>query len=372
MTASTVAIVLPPREAFSPTATGAVGLIVHLLARTADGFAPRVFGTPVAAPFDDVRFTPVAPALRLAGQAIRYAVGVACALRRDPPALIEVHNRPDVALHLAGALPTVPVSLFLHNDPQGMRRARTPAERTVLLARLARVVTVSAWLRGRLLEGVADGPTVDVLPNCLDLARLPPPADPRERLILFAGRIVSDKGADVFVRACARALPALPGWRAAMLGADRFGAASPVTPYVRRLRQEAAAAGVAMEGWRPHAEVLAAMARAAIVAVPSRWPEPFGLTALEAMASGAALLCAPRGGLPEVTGEAALAIDPDDPAALTAAIVALANDPARQASLGAAGRARAARFDVRQAAATLAALRRQTLAAWPHRIAPPI
>jgi UDP-glucose:(glucosyl)LPS alpha-1,2-glucosyltransferase len=366
-----VAIILPPREAFSPLATGAVGLVVHRLARAVEGFAAHVFGTPIADPFPDVAFTPVRPAMLPVGPQQRYAAALARRLRRAPPALIEVHNRPDVALALARALYPVPVSLFLHNDPQGMRRARTPAERAALLARLARVVTVSAYLRGRLLEGLVDGADVAVVPNCLDLRRLPAPGA-REKLILFAGRVVSDKGADTFVQACARALPRLPGWRAAMLGADRFGAGSPDTPFIRALRRQAAAAGVAMEGWRPHEDVLAAMARAAAVVVPSRWPEPFGLTALEAMASGAALLCAPRGGLPEVTGDAAIPIDPDDPAALAEAIVALAGDPARRSALGAAGRARAARFDVRTVAETLAALRRQTLAAWPRETARPI
>ena len=103
------------------------------------------------------------------------------------------------------------------------------------------------------------------------------------------------------------------------------------------------------------------MARAAIVIVPSRWPEPFGLTALEAMASGAALICSARGALPEVAGEAALYADPDDPDALAEAITLLARDPERRAALGAAGRERARRFDVGQAAAALRALRRAVL-----------
>ena len=366
-----VAIVLPPREAFSPDATGAVGLVVHRLARAGDGFAARVLGSPTPNPFADVCFAAVRPAWLPAGQSQRYAAGVARLLRGAPPALVEVHNRPEVALSLARALPDLPVSLFLHNDPQGMRRARTPAQRATLLARLARVVTVSAWLRGRLLAGLVDGAEVAVLPNGIDVGALPAAAA-REKLILFAGRVVSDKGADSFVRACARALPVLPGWRAAMLGADRFGADSPETPYVRALRRDAAAAGVVMTGWQPHAAVLAAMARAAIVVVPSRWPEPFGLTALEAMASGAALLCAPRGGLPEVTGDAAVGIDPDDPAGIAAAIVALAGDATLRDALGAAGRARAARFDLGATAATLGGLRRQTLAAWPHACRRPI
>ncbi len=354
-----IAIVLPPREAFSPAATGAVGLVVHQLARIAPCI---VLGLATPAPFDDVAFRPVRLARLPFGQSRRYAIGIARLLRRDPPTLIEVHARPEIALSLARAFPSVPVSLFLHNDPAVMPLARTPGERTALRRRLAGIVTVSDYLRRRFLEGGTEA-AVDVLPNGIDL---PVAADgPRDNLVLFAGRIVADKGPDAFIRACARALPALPGWRAEMLGGDRFGADSPQTPYVRALRAEAAAAGIAMPGWCPHADVLATMARAAIVVVPSRWPEPFGLTALEAMGSGAALLCAPRGGLPEVTGDAAVAIDPDDADALAAAIVAVARDPARRAALARAGRARAALFDRPHTAARLATLRRQTLAAWP-------
>jgi glycosyltransferase involved in cell wall biosynthesis len=147
-----------------------------------------------------------------------------------------------------------------------------------------------------------------------------------------------------------------------MIGADRFSAASPETPFLRRLRPAAAAAGVTLAGYRPHALVLQAMASAAIVAVPSRWPEPFGLTALEAMASGAALICARSGALPEVAGEAALYADPDNPEALAAAFLTLAAEPARRAALAEAGLARARRFDVAEAACALDALRSELLA----------
>lgn len=359
-----VAIVLPPREPFSPAGTGAVGLLARRLALADRDFSATVYGMATPAPFDDVAFRPVTPRWGPRPHALRHAAAVARALGPAPPALIEVHNRPDIARFLARRLPRVPVALMLHNDPLGMRRARSAGERAALLRRLARVVAVSDYLRGRFLSGV-DG-DVAVLPNCIDPADIPPPGA-RAPTILFAGRIVADKGADVFVRACASALPRLPGWRAEMLGADRFGADSPETPFLAALRPAAAAAGVALPGWRPHPDILAAMARAAIVVVPSRWPEPFGLTALEAMACGAALICTRRGGLPEVAGDAALLLDdPEDAQALAAAIVALALAPERRLALGVAGRARAARFDVAHASATLAALRRQTLAAWPR------
>jgi glycosyltransferase involved in cell wall biosynthesis len=356
------AIILPPKEMFSPDATGAIGLLVRLLARSGDS---TVYGMPTATPFTDAPFHPVPPRFLPLPQALRYAMALARALRRDKVELIEVHNRPDIALYLAKRLPRVPVVLFLHNDPQGMRHAHTPAERAALLQRLAAVAPVSAYLRTRLLEGVESPAMVEVFPNCVDLAAMPPPT-PQKR-ILFAGRVVADKGADAFVTACGRALKLLPGWRAEMIGADRFGADSPDTPFLQALRPQAVAAGVTMLGWRPHHEVLAAMAKSAIVVMPSRWPEPFGLTALEAMACGSALLCAPRGGLVEVMGNAALPINPDDPGNIAANIIALALDAPRRAALSKAGLARAAEFSAEAAALRLAALREAVLARWSKR-----
>ena len=359
-----VAIVLPPREGFSADTAGAIGLLVQRLAAFPGAFETVVLGAAGPGfPGIPYRANPM-PWLRL-HPLRRYEAGLARLIRAERPALIEVHNRPDMALYLAARFPATPVTLLLHNDPRGMRLARTPAERAGLLGRLAGVATVSEYLRGLLLEGVAHParPPV-VLPNSLDLSAIPPSPQPRLEKILFAGRVVQDKGADLFVAACALALPALPGWRAEMIGADRFGHATPDTAFLRAIRPCAAAAGVAMAGYRPHAEVLAAMARAAIVVVPSRWPEPFGLTALEAMAAGAALICSPHGALPEVVGAAALLTDPADIAALAAAIRGLAQDPARRAALGVAGRARAARFALPQAAAALDARRMAALGAW--------
>jgi UDP-glucose:(glucosyl)LPS alpha-1,2-glucosyltransferase len=359
-----VVTILPPHEGFGPAGVGAVGTVARLLSG-APGFRSLVIGGPQSSPpYADIPFQAVRPALWRPGNVnIRYGAALAGPLARARPALIEVHNRPELALWLARRFPDRPVMLFLHNDPQGMRQARTAGERTHLLHALARVVTVSDYLRRRLLEGVAaPSRPPAVLPNPIDLAALPPPAL-RDRLILFAGRVVRDKGTDTFIAACATALPHLPGWHAEMIGADRFRADSPETAFSRLTRAAAEQAGVRAPGYRDRDAVLQAMARAAIVAVPSRWQEPFGLVALEALASGAALICADRGGLREVAGDAAVYVDPDDPAALSAAICALAGDPARRAALADAGRERARLFDAPAIAARLTELRREVLAA---------
>jgi len=357
-----VAVVLPPREGFGPGRTGAIGLLVRRLSQT-PGFRTIVFGgRQEGAVFPGIDFRPISPVLWPLGNTnIRYAAAVAGALTKLGPAIIEVHNRPEIALAIAARLPAVPVAGFLHNDPQGMREAASPAERADMLRRLVRVITSSHYLRQRLLEGVAAPkyPPV-ILPNCLDLSELPSPRQ-RDHVILFAGRMVRDKGPDSFVSACAAALPDLPGWTAEIIGADRFNSDSPDTAFVQKVRSAANRANVRMLGYRDHPEVLAEMARAAIVVVPSRWPEPFGLVALEALASGAALVCSPRGGLPEVAGDAAIYANPDDPAAIAAAIRTLGRDQSRRAALAEAGRRRAQRFDVPLIAARLAALRHEIL-----------
>ena len=362
---SRVAIVLPPREGFGPGEAGSIGLIVHSLARHGAEFTATVIGSVQADAFADVAFRPARLSWLPGSYAARYTGGVLRALQGVYPDLIEVHNRPDLALAIARRHRDVPVTLFLNNDPIGMRKATSTEERNSLIASLARVVCTTEFLRGRLLIKVPSPARMPVvLPNPLDLSTIPRSPAEREAKILFAGRIVQDKGPDSFARACARALPQLPGWRAEMIGADRFGPSSPETPFLRAVRAEAAYAGVEMLGYRPHADVLAAMASAAIVMVPSRWAEPFGMTALEAMACGAALLCSPRGGLAEVIGQAAQRIDPDDPAAMANAIVALARDPARRAALGASGRLRAKLFDLPRVAASLDALRAEVLDTW--------
>jgi glycosyltransferase involved in cell wall biosynthesis len=359
-----VAVILPPREGFGPGRAGALGMLARRYAKS-PGFRTLVIGgTQEVAPFDDVPFHAVRPAWWCPGNVnTRFVAGMIGMLHRVRPARIEVHNRPEIALGLSYLFPRVPVGLLLNNDPTGMRAARSVAARTRLLRRLRPVMGSSAWLAGRFMAGVdpAAG-SVAVLSNCIDLDVLPPPVE-RERLILFAGRVVRDKAPDAFIRACALALPSLPGWRAELIGADAMRSGARQTAFEREIRALADASCVTMLGYRDHPMVLEAMTRAAIVVVPSRWEEPFGLTALEAMACGAALIVSPRGGLPEVAGNVGVYVEPENPEAIASAIVALARDPERRASLAVAGRERARLFHTGVAAARLAELRRNSLSA---------
>lgn len=93
----------------------------------------------------------------------------------------------------------------------------------------------------------------------------------------------------------------------------------------------------------PYEQILATGQHAAVALVPSRWAEPFGLTAVEAMASGTPVVVTAMGALPELVGDAGVVVPPE-PQAWADEIGALLDDPARRATLGAAGRARAAPY----------------------------
>lgn len=93
--------------------------------------------------------------------------------------------------------------------------------------------------------------------------------------------------------------------------------------------------------------VLATMARAAMVVVPSTFPEPFGLVATEAMWAGTPVVASAVGGLIGVLdhGRTGVLVPPDDPAALREAVTSLRDDPERRTELRLAGRRRAKELD---------------------------
>lgn len=102
----------------------------------------------------------------------------------------------------------------------------------------------------------------------------------------------------------------------------------------------------------PRADLPALYSGARLLALPSHY-EGFGLTALEAMACGTPPIVSNRSSLPEVTGDAGLLIDPDDPDALADALHRLLTDDALRDDLRTRGLKRAAEFTWQRTAATV-------------------
>ncbi len=196
------------------------------------------------------------------------------------------------------------------------------------------------------------GRTSTVIHHGVDTSLYCPPAD---RLAAFSaaglpgrygvgcfGRVRPQKGTDVFVEAMCRLLPRYPDHTAIVIGAigRRHEA------FAGELRARASAAGIAdrllVLGERPVSELPLWFQRISIFAFTSR-REGFGLTLIEAMSSGTALVAA-RSGAAEIViadGDTGLLVPPGDVEALVAAMEPLLKDPALAEGFGRRARARA-------------------------------
>src|SRR5437763_5810953 len=185
----------------------------------------------------------------------------------------------------------------------------------------------------------------------VDTERYAPPADraaafaeaklPGRYAIGCFGRVRAQKGTDVFVEAMCRLLPRYPDFTAVMVGA--------IVPeqqvFANELKRKIEAAGlqsrIVITGELGIAEVQRWYQRLTIYAFTSR-NEGFGLTLIEAMAAGAALVASRTGAAEFVVedGVTGVLTPPGEVDALVAALEPLLRDPASAAAMGERGRAR--------------------------------
>lgn len=204
--------------------------------------------------------------------------------------------------------------------------------------RVSMFLPISDAVSRACLPGV-DPERISVIPSFVadDVAAAPaarPGFLPEGEFVLFVGAIGEHKGVGLLAEAHRRMATDVP---LVVIGTPR--ADSPEltgTPERPVLVQTAL----------PHRSIMAAFAAAAVVVVPSRWPEPQGLVAVEAMAAGVPIVASRVGGLaeivlPDVTG---LLVGPGDAGALAAAIDRLLSDPGLRDRMGSAGVLRAHDF----------------------------
>jgi glycosyltransferase involved in cell wall biosynthesis len=89
----------------------------------------------------------------------------------------------------------------------------------------------------------------------------------------------------------------------------------------------------------PQQRIVELYASSEVAVVPSLY-EGFSLPAIEAMSCGVPLVATTGGALPEVVGDAALTVPPNDPSALASAIEQMLEDAELRARIGEAGRNR--------------------------------
>ncbi|MBM3888538.1 MAG: glycosyltransferase family 4 protein [Verrucomicrobia bacterium] len=194
------------------------------------------------------------------------------------------------------------------------------------------IVANSEAVRRRLVaEGIE--PVEVVLSGVPTNPPRPPLASPPT--VMFAGRLVREKGVDVLLRAYAKLTRQIPEVRLVIYGDG------PERGRIENLGAELRIMdNISMPGFRPHDELAQAYSGAWALTVPSLWEEPFGVVATEAMMAGTAVVASRSGGLAEIVrdGETGYLVPPGDTDALAAALLRLLQDRALAERMGRAGR----------------------------------
>jgi mannosyltransferase len=256
------------------------------------------------------------------------------------------HARRNTEMQLGLALKLFGWPLKLIFNSAGQRRKTFYTN--FLIRRMDAVIATSA-VSASFVERPAT-----VIHHGIDLDAYKPPADgaaafagaglPGKYGIGTFGRVRKQKGSDLFVEAMCRLLPKYPDFTAVIVGhvsVDNLA-------FAEKLKSRIAAAGLTERirflGERPIEEVPLWFQRISIYVFASR-VEGFGLTMLEAMAAGDAVI-ATRAGAAEMLiddGETGFLAPIDDVEALTAAIEPMMREPEKIPAIGAKARARVVR-----------------------------
>jgi glycosyltransferase involved in cell wall biosynthesis len=152
-----------------------------------------------------------------------------------------------------------------------------------------------------------------------------PAAVRRDRDLIFVGRLVSDKGADLLLDAM-QFLEMKARLTIAGDGPER-------TTLEKRARDLQLQSQVTFVG-QQRGDALANLLREhQILVVPSLWQEPFGIVALEGIACGCVVVGSAGGGLAEAIGPCGVTFPNGDAGALANAIAGLLGDPGERARM---------------------------------------
>lgn len=257
--------------------------------------------------------------------------------RVRPGDIVWIHNRPEFAIaltshvHRAGGR----VILHLHNT----HLVEGP-EKLMRQVKVDRIVFVSEFLMEQARRKFPSlGPSSVLYNGADETIFYPPPGGQKTSetpTVLFAGRLVEDKGVHVLLDAMKLLQEQDVRIQAQIVGSSGFGLGEE-TAYIRRLKANSPAT-VRFFPYRSGTALGDLFREADIFCAPSVCEEAFGLVNVEALASGLPVVSTDRGGIGEVfVAGGGILVEPGSAVHLAAALRRLAQDPELRASIGRQG-----------------------------------
>lgn len=258
-------------------------------------------------------------------------------MRLRPGDIVWIHNRPDFAIaitpqvHRAGGK----VVLHLHNS----HLAEWPRA-LMQQVRVDRLVFVSEFLLEQARQRLPSLGVSSVLYNGADSDIFYPPEQRGDEakipIVLFAGRLVKDKGVHILIDAMRLLERRGVRVRAHIVGASNFGG-SGATDYIHTIKRNAPS-NVTFLPYRSGAALGDLFREADIFCSPSIWDEPFGLVNVEAFACALPVVSTLGGGISEIFQDGGgILVERGSAEQLAAALQHLAEDRTLRSVLGQQG-----------------------------------
>jgi glycosyltransferase involved in cell wall biosynthesis len=204
--------------------------------------------------------------------------------------VIEIHNRPHFFFYLKKKFPSYKFILIFHNDPNDLRGSKSVKQKIEILEKCDEIFFVSDYVKKRFyynlknflqLKGQVIYPATQYF-NHNFKTKLK-----KNKIIIFAGKLNSSKGYNIFGDAIIHILNKYKAWSAIVAGNEKR------ETYIfdhKRLK---------IYKWLSHKKIINLYKKSSISIVPSTWNEPFGRTAMESSDLGNALITSGNGGLLE-------------------------------------------------------------------------
>lgn len=317
-----------------------------------------------------------------------FARQVAQDLRQNPADVIHIHNFSQLVPTIRKANPQAKIVMHMHCEWLSQLDHRLIEGR---LAMVDLVVGCSDYITGKIRERFPQyAAKCKTVYNGVNLEQFSPdpaaPVEGRDKQILFVGRVSPEKGLHVLIEAFSKAAAQIPDLHLKIVGSvgnapyeyiALVGGDDPLTAGLGAFYHGFSKRGdyyadlqalipahlkeqVFFTGMLPHEKVTPFYHEAAALVNPSL-SEAFGMSLVEAMATGVPVIATRVGGMVEITngGQTGLLVEPNDPDALAQALVEVVCEPDLRKSLGEAGYQRVGRYSWKQVASTLWALYQQ-------------
>ncbi|RNA69873.1 glycosyltransferase family 4 protein [Alteribacter keqinensis] len=287
-----------------------------------------------------------------------YRDGIAAVLKEETYDVIHIFNRPRLVEAVRNAAPKSRLILSMHND-MFKREKISPEEGAAAVAQVDKIITISDYIGQSIVKDYPEAaPKLKTIYSGVDLNQFVPASTSKgkqlrdavrsehnlgsKKVIMFAGRLSANKGADVLLEA----IPILAKKHsdiALVLVGSKWFSDNNVTDYVAYVRALAQRMPVPVitTGFVDPNEIQRWFAAADVFVCPSQWQEPLARVHYEAMAAGLPIVTTARGGNPEVIdpGVNGFVIEnPENPQEFADKLSQILGDPGNAQKMGANGR----------------------------------